>query len=100
MSELDVDGVLISNMEIVSSHSQNMISITTNHISSDAGIAKFNNAIGRFLRAKIGREKTSDFILLDTSGRSHPLPPVYYITRSPSSLPACIFIAHGCGDAP
>lgn len=83
MSELDVDGVLISNTEIVSSHSQNLISIAADNISSDTGIAKLNNAITRLLSAKTGREKTPDFILLETSGSSHPLPLVRYLRDHP-----------------
>ncbi|MCW2484161.1 cobalamin biosynthesis protein CobW, partial [Candidatus Symbiopectobacterium sp. NZEC135] len=74
MSELDVDGVLISNTEIVSSHRQNMVSIAADNISSDTGIVKLDNAITRLLSRQTGSDKTPDFILLETSGSSHPLP--------------------------
>ncbi|MFT8212361.1 MAG: CobW family GTP-binding protein [Symbiopectobacterium sp.] len=83
MSELDVDGVLISNTEIVSSHSQNMVSIAADNISSDTGIMKLNNAIARLLSNKMGSDKTPDFILLETSGSSHPLPLVRYLRDHP-----------------
>ncbi|WP_264626875.1 CobW family GTP-binding protein [Candidatus Symbiopectobacterium sp. NZEC135] len=83
MSELDVDGVLIANTEIVSPQRQNMVSIAADNISSDMGITKLDSAITRLLSNEMGSGNTPDFILLETSGSSHPLPLVRYFRDHP-----------------
>lgn len=83
MSELDVDGVLISNTEIVALHRNNMVSIAADNISSDTGITKLDNAINHLLNNKMESGKAPDVILLETSGSSHPLPLVRYFCDHP-----------------
>lgn len=45
MSELDVDGVLIANTDIVDAKDNNFVSITADSISSPAGLKKMDLAI-------------------------------------------------------
>nr|WP_286497428.1 GTP-binding protein [Klebsiella pneumoniae] len=45
MSELDVDGVLIANTEIVDAASNNFVSISADSISSRSGIQKLDSAL-------------------------------------------------------
>ncbi|HFL1661020.1 TPA: molybdopterin-guanine dinucleotide biosynthesis protein MobB, partial [Klebsiella pneumoniae] len=68
MSELDVDGVLIANTEIVDAASNNFVSISADSISSRSGIQKLDSALKNLLE-----KRSPDFILLETSGSSHPL---------------------------
>ncbi len=74
MSELDVDGVLIANTEIVDAASNNFVSISADSISSRSGIQKLDSALKNLLETR-----SPDFILLETSGSSHPLPLVRYL---------------------
>lgn len=74
MSALDVDGVLIANTEIVATASNNLVSISADNISSRSGIQKLDSALKNLLE-----KRPADFILLETSGSSHPLPLVRYL---------------------
>ncbi|QEM91002.1 cobalamin biosynthesis protein CobW [Kosakonia radicincitans] len=74
MSELDVDGVLVANTEIVSSAHNNFVSITADSISSLSGIEKLHNALNHLLE-----HGQPELILIETSGSSHPLPLVKYL---------------------
>ncbi|WP_437614304.1 CobW family GTP-binding protein [Erwinia sp. V71] len=76
MSELDVDGVLIANSEIVSAAKQNFVTISADSISSPSGIEKLDAALTTLLA-----HQTPDLILLETSGSSHPLPLVKYFRQ-------------------
>ncbi|HHV4980365.1 GTP-binding protein [Klebsiella pneumoniae] len=78
MSELDVDGVLIANTEIVDAASNNFVSISADSISSRSGIQKLDSALKNLLE-----KRSPDFILLETSGSSHPLPLVRYLREHP-----------------
>ncbi len=49
MSELDVDGVLIANTDIVDAKDNNFVSITADSISSPAGLKKMDLAINHLL---------------------------------------------------
>ena len=49
MSELDVDGVLIANTEIVDAASNNFVSISADSISSRSGIQKLDSALKNLL---------------------------------------------------
>lgn len=73
MSELDVDGVLIANTEIVNASKHNFITLSADSISSRTGIEKLDAALESMLNAH-----RPDLILLETSGSSHPLPLVRY----------------------
>ncbi len=74
MSELDVDGVLIANTEIVSSAHNNFVSITADTISSESGIEKLHHALQHLIS-----HSRPELILIETSGSSHPLPLVTYL---------------------
>lgn len=50
MSDLDVDGVLIANTEIVNIANNNFVSITSDSISSQSGIKTVDKAIKNMLR--------------------------------------------------
>ncbi|MFK8257550.1 CobW family GTP-binding protein [Erwinia sp. AnSW2-5] len=69
MSELDIDGVLIANTEIVGREKHNFISVSADSISSPSGIAKLAAALDEL----IARHRP-DHLFLETSGSSHPLP--------------------------
>ncbi|MBO0639795.1 CobW family GTP-binding protein [Pantoea agglomerans] len=72
MSELDVDGVLIANTELVDACKHNFFTFSADSISSASGIAKLDDALQQILACH------PDLILLETSGSSHPLPLVRY----------------------
>ncbi len=92
MSELDVDGVLIANTEIVDAASNNFVSISADSISSRSGIQKLDSALKNLLE-----KRSADFILLETSGSSHPLPPVRYLREHSVSLKAfCLLLIRSC----
>lgn len=76
MSELDVDGVLIANTEMVSAAQNNFVTISADSISSPGGINKLDAALAQLLA-----HQTPDLILLETSGSSHPLPLVKYFRQ-------------------
>ncbi|MEG3135927.1 GTP-binding protein [Rouxiella sp. T17] len=73
MSELDVDGVIIANTELVSKQQLNFVSISATNISSEEGIARLEVAIEKLLG-----EFKPDLLLLETSGSSHPAPLLRY----------------------
>lgn len=78
MSELDVDGVLIANTEIVSADCHNFFTLSSDSISSKTGIAALEGALTTLLA-----HQQPDLILLETSGSSHPLPLVRYLRDHP-----------------
>ncbi|MFZ4831911.1 CobW family GTP-binding protein [Rouxiella sp. Mn2063] len=73
MSELDVDGVLIANTELVGKAQLNFVTISATTISSESGIKQLDAAIDKLLH-----DYQPDLILLETSGSSHPLPLLRY----------------------
>ncbi|PWC20509.1 cobalamin biosynthesis protein CobW, partial [Brenneria roseae subsp. roseae] len=78
MSELDVDGVLIANTEIVGAEKHNFVTISADSISSASGIQKLDTALNQLLSYQ-----QPAHILLETSGSSHPLPLVKYLRNHP-----------------
>lgn len=78
MSELDVDGVLIANTELVNASKHNFFTVSADSISSASGITKLDDALQQILA-----QHHPDMILLETSGSSHPLPLVRYLRRHP-----------------
>lgn len=78
MSDLDVDGVLIANTEIVSRSAHNFVTISADSISSPGGILKLDAALKTLLA-----HRQPAHILLETSGSSHPLPLVKYLRDHP-----------------
>jgi len=78
MSELDVDGVIIANTELVSKAQLNFVSISTTSISSEEGLAKLDAALHQLLK-----NFQPDLLLLETSGSSHPAPLLRYFQHHP-----------------
>ena len=74
MSELDVDGVLVANTDIVGKEQHNFVTVAADSLSSPTGIKKLDQAITDLLV-----NKTPDLIVIETSGSSHPLPLVKYL---------------------
>lgn len=77
MSELDVDGVLIANTELVGQQRQNFISISADSISSPTGVSKLAQSLKQLA------DRQPDLILLETSGSSHPLPLIKLLRDHP-----------------
>lgn len=77
MSELDVDGVLIANTELVGQQRQNFISISADSISSPTGVSKLAQSLEQLA------DRQPDLILLETSGSSHPLPLIKLLRDHP-----------------
>ena len=73
MSELDVDGELISNTDIVEENNQLLESISSCVLSSKKGIEKLDYALKKLLSNQNPR-----LVIIETSGSCHPLPLVEY----------------------
>lgn len=73
MSELDVDGELIANTEIVKREDSNFESIHSCVLSSKAGIKKLDEVLKRMLS-----NHRPDLIIVETSGSCHPMPLIEY----------------------
>ncbi|MEN5018627.1 GTP-binding protein [Erwinia sp. Eh17-17] len=78
MSELDIDGVLIANTEIVGREQHNFITVSADSISSHSGIVRLADA----LEALVAHQRP-DHIFLETSGSSHPLPLIKLLRNHP-----------------
>ncbi|MEM6262473.1 MAG: GTP-binding protein [Bacteroidota bacterium] len=73
MSELDVDGELIANTDIVGKGDHNFESIHSCVLSSKKGIEKLHEALTGMLA-----KQQPDLVLIETSGSCHPMPLVQY----------------------
>ena len=73
MSELDVDGELISNSAIVEKDEKILQSINSNILSSKEGLQKLDHAINKLLS-----NNDPDLIIIETSGSCHPMPLIKY----------------------
>jgi G3E family GTPase len=73
MSELDVDGELIANTEIVESNSDILESINSCVLSSKKGIQKLDQALKKILL-----NQNPKLIIIETSGSCHPMPLIEY----------------------
>ena len=69
MSELDIDGVLIKNTEIVDNNSGNFVTVSGVSLSSAKGIKALKQGL-----TKLKKHGTLPWVLIETSGSSHPLP--------------------------
>ena len=78
MSELDVDGELLSNTDLVEDDKSTLESISSCVLSSKTGIEKLNKAIHNLLK-----NKNPELIIIETSGSCHPLPLVEYFKTQP-----------------
>ncbi|MEM7109831.1 MAG: GTP-binding protein [Bacteroidota bacterium] len=79
MSELDVDGELIANTEIVGKKELNFESIYSCVLSSKKGIEKLGNALTNMLS-----NHQPDLIIIETSGSCHPMPLVEFFNSQPN----------------
>jgi G3E family GTPase len=69
MSELDVDGELVANTEVVEEENHTLISIHNCIISSRKGIEELDKAL-----KKIVSKHEPELIIIETSGSGHPMP--------------------------
>ena len=69
MSELDVDGVLVSETEFFEKDGSNFESIYSCVLSSKLGIEKLRQALHKMLA-----KNSFDLIIIETSGSCHPMP--------------------------
>lgn len=80
MSELDVDGELIANTDIVENNSHIFQSIHSCVLSSKKGIKKLDEALEKLLS-----NQQPELIIIETSGSCHPMPLIAYF-KSQSHL--------------
>ncbi|MEM6804863.1 MAG: GTP-binding protein, partial [Bacteroidota bacterium] len=73
MSELDVDGELLGNTDIVEENRSILESIHSCVLSSKLGIKKLDQAVKRLLA-----NQNPELIIIETSGSCHPMPLVEY----------------------
>ena len=82
MSELDVDGELLGNTDIIEENKSILESIHSCVLSSEKGIKKLNQAIEKLLSIH-----NPELIIVETSGSCHPMPLVeYFKTHSKVEL--------------
>ena len=79
MSELDVDGELLGNTDIVENDNRILESIHSCVLSSKIGIKKLDKAIKNLLKNKI-----LELIIIETSGSCHPMPLIEYFKEQTS----------------
>ncbi len=96
MSELDVDGQLIGNTELVEENTKIMKSIHSCVLSSDIGIKQLDKAI-----KNLPFEQYSKCLIIETSGSCHPLPLIKYFQHHESlkltgllTLVDCLMMSH------
>ena len=77
MSELDVDGELLSSTEAVEDNNSILVSIHSCVLSSDMGIEKLDEGI-RKLRAN----NDPELIVIETSGSCHPMPLIQFFKKN------------------
>lgn len=91
MSELDVDGELIANTEIVRQEDHNFESIYSCVLSSKVGIKKLDEVLKKMLS-----NHTPDLIVIETSGSCHPMPLIeYFRVNSKASLTGVLTLVDG-----
>ena len=73
MSELDVDGELIGNTDIVEENNSILESIHSCVLSSTEGIKKLDQALKKLLSSQ-----NPELIIIETSGSCHPMPLIEY----------------------
>ena len=76
MSELDVDGELLGNTEIVEENNSILESIHSCVLSSKKGIEKLDKAIQKLLL-----KQDPELIIIETSGSCHPMPLIEYFKK-------------------
>ncbi len=101
MSELDVDGELIANTEMVEENEQIFESIPSCVLSSKKGIEALDQALNRLLA-----RQTPQLVIIETSGSSHPMPLIEYFKDQAQTKLVGVFalvdslmLAHDYDDA-
>ena len=79
MSELDVDGELLGNTDVVENDNSILESIHSCVLSSKIGIKKLDQAITNLLKNKV-----PELIIIETSGSCHPMPLIEYFKEQTS----------------
>ena len=87
MSELDVDGELLSNTDLVEDDKSTLESISSCVLSSKTGVEKLNKAIHSLLK-----NKNPELIIIETSGSCHPLPLIEYFKTQPKVKLTGLFV--------
>ena len=76
MSELDVDGELISNTEMVEENTEIFVTIPACVLSSQKGIEALDDALKGLLA-----KQSPELVIIETSGSTHPLPLIEYLQK-------------------
>ena len=76
MSELDIDGELLGNTDLVEDDHSILESIPSCVLSSKTGIKKLEEAIDKLLT-----NQNPELIIIETSGSCHPMPLIEYFKR-------------------
>lgn len=87
MSELDVDGELIGNTDIVEENSSILESIHSCVLSSTEGIKRLEQAIQKLLS-----NQQPELIIIETSGSCHPMPLVEYFKKQTNLMLTGLFV--------
>lgn len=77
MSELDVDGELIADTDMMEENNNLMESISSCVLSSTIGIQKLDESLNRLLE-----NQNPELIIIETSGSCHPMPLVEYFQKN------------------
>ena len=94
MSELDVDGELIANTEIVESNSDILESINSCVLSIRKGIKKLDKSIKKLLS-----HQNPKLIIIETSGSCHPMPLIeYFKNHQLAHLKGCLLYTSDAAD--
>ena len=78
MSELDIDGELLSNTSIVEDNESILKSISSCVLSSKKGLSKLHTAIQSLLS-----NQNPELLIIETSGSCHPMPLILYFKNHP-----------------
>ncbi|MBW1298790.1 CobW family GTP-binding protein [Aquimarina litoralis] len=87
MSELDVDGELIGNTDIVEENNNILESISSCVLSSEEGIKKLDDAI-----RKLVLNQNPELIIIETSGSCHPMPLIEYFKKQTEVMLTGVFV--------
>lgn len=79
MSELDVDGELIGNIDFIEKNSAILESINSCVLSSKKGLKKLDIALKKLLS-----NQNPELIIIETSGSCHPMPLITYFKKQTS----------------
>ena len=87
MSELDVDGELIGDTEIIEENAGTFESIHSCVLSSKQGIKKLDRALKKLLS-----NQNPQLVIIETSGSCHPMPLIEYFKEQPRTKLIGVFV--------